>query len=526
LTQRGAARFSRSSYDAVPSKVITAVLACFIIAAAPPPIVVDGSPLPASASTQLHGISYVTLRALGDALGATASYDGRLREAVLTTEFREVVMPIGQPVLFVNGARRASVPPAILQDGKVLVPLRAAVAAAGAVIRYDSAAHAIDISTAGVASAPYPRVTAPPVPSTNTLEGTVTEVRASMVPPAVAVSVDQLSYTITVPEGTQIQFRDTRGGSTGSGPLSQVRPGDTLIATLDASGHVISMADIFTGYAGTIAAVSGQNMVLTNGRVVESAAGQTAVTLDGRSATFAQLSAGDLVTVRADPRTGKVRDVVALTPGGLKTTATATPSTGGSASAVSISNVTDDATHAFRVGQTLHVTVDGTAGASATFDLSNVIVDNPMHETQPGHYEGAYLVEVGTNLVDAPIIVRLEKDGVTAQAEGPDPLAIITSPPSVLDAKPDSESAVNNPRPNVYVTFSTFGDRGMDAQSLKLVIDGKDVTAAATKTAEFISYYPSADLQPGAITVEVSGADTAGNRLSYRWTFQVVRAQQ
>ena len=244
--------------------------------------------------------------------------------------------------------------------------------------------------------------------------------------------------------------------------------------------------------------------------------------LVGHAGSFGDLKAGDLVTVRSDPRTGKVRDVVALTPHGATTSATATPSAQAPSADLKISDVTDDADHAFRVGQTLHVRMDGTPGATATFDLSNVVVDNPMKETQPGHYEGAYVVEVGTNLVDAPIIVRLAKNGLTAQAVGPDPLAIITTPPTVQDVKPDVDAQVNNARPNIYVTFSSFGDRGVDAQSLKLVVNGKDVTSQATRTAEFISYLPAADLGGGKVTVEVSGSDTAGNSLYYRWSFTVI----
>jgi hypothetical protein len=433
------------------------------------------------------------------------------------------VLVIGKAVAFVNGESRPIDAPPLLIGGRVMMPLRAIVQALGASVKYDAASHSIIVSTTGLNTAPHPGPTPPAVPSTNTLEGTVTDVNAAMMPPAVAVDVDHLSYTVTVPEGTKIQFRDTHGGSTAEGSLSQVRPGDTLIATLDSGGHLISIADIFAGFSGTIASVSGQNMVLGNGRVISADKTQTSVMLDGKNATFAQLKAGDLVTVRADPRTGKVRDVVALTPGGMGTSATATPSTTNASGDVKIAGVTDDAAHAFRVGQTLHVKMDGTAGGTATFDLSNVVVGNPMSEVRSGHYEGSYLIEVGTNLVDAPIIVKLVKGGLTAQAVGPDPLAIITTPPTVKDAKPDSGAQVNNPRPNIYVTFYSFGDRGLNAQTLKLVVNGKDVSALATRTAAFVSYLPASEFPGGLVTVEVSGADTAGNPLYYRWTFTVVR---
>jgi hypothetical protein len=498
-------------------------MSLLLIGAAPTPVVVDGRPLPESALATVNDKSYVALRPVGEALGAQVSFDGKLRQATVTTEFREVVLVIGKAVALVNGESRPIDAPPLVIGGRVMIPLRAIAQALGASVTYDATTHSVMVSTAGANNAPHTGPRPPRVPSTNTLEGTVTDVRAAMVPPSVAVDVDHLNYTITVPEGTKIQFRDTHGGSTGAGPLSQVKPGDTLIATLDAAGHLISIADIFAGFSGKIASVSGQNMVLTNGRVVESDKTQTSVLLDGRTATFAQLKAGDFVTVRADPRTGKVRDVVALTPGGLATSATATPTTAGTVADVKIADVTDDAIHPFRVGQTLHVKMDGTPGGTAMFDLSNLVVDNPMTETRPGHYEGSYLVEVGTNLVDAPIIVRLQKNGLTAQAEGPDPLAIITTPPSVKDAKPDSGTQVNNPRPNIYVTFSSIGDRGVDAQTLKLVVNGKDVSGQATRTSAFISYLPSEDFAGGSVTVVVSGADTAGNPLYYKWSFTVVK---
>ena len=499
-----------------------ACMSVLLIGAAPTPVVVDGRALPLAALADIGGTSYVELRPIGDALGASVSYDARAREATLTTEFRQVIFTIGKPVAVVDGVARAVSAAALFQNGKVLVPLRVVAQTLGASLRYDAGVHAVIVSTAGV-NAPSRAPTAPAVPATNTLEGTVTDVRSAMVPPAVAVDVDHLSYTVTVPEGTKVQFRDIHGGSTGAGGLAQVKPGDTLIVTLDASGNLLSVADIFAGYSGTVASASDQNLVLANGRVVTADKTQTAVELDGKPASFADLRSGDLVTVRSDPRTGKVRSVVALTPGGIAASATATPSAQGGGADVKIDAVSDDAQNAFRVGQTLHVRMDGTPGGSATFDLSNVVVDNPMRETTPGHYEGDYVVAVGTNLVDAPIIVRLVKNGLTAQAEGPDPLAIITTPPTVTDAKPDPDSQVNSARPNIYVTFSTVGDRGMDAQSLKLLVNGKDVSRQATRTASFISYFPTSDFGGGPVTVELTGTDTAGNPLSYRWTFTVIR---
>jgi hypothetical protein len=248
----------------------------------------------------------------------------------------------------------------------------------------------------------------------------------------------------------------------------------------------------------------------------------TSVTLDGKAATMSDLRAGNVVTVRSDPKTGKVREIVAFTPGHQPQGNDATPPPGaGAAESVSIASVTDNAAHPFHVGQSVSVTADGTPGGTATFDLSNVILGTPMRETRPGHYEGSYLVQVGTNLVDAPILVTLVKNGLTAHAVGTEPLNIMTEPPQVKETAPATGARINALRPSIYVTFSTLGGKGMNADSLQLIVDGKDVTSQSTRTGAFISYFPAADLHEGAITVQVRGSDIAGNTLDYSWSFVI-----
>src|SRR5690242_17610030 len=172
------------------------VLAAAVVSlgAGPTPVIVDGNPIAASSLATVNGKAYVALRPVGDALGAQVSFDGRLRQATVTTEFREVVLVIGKNVAFVNGeSRRIDAPPLLIR-GRVMMPLRAIAQSLGASVKYDAGIHAIVVSTAGVNTAPHPGPSPPSVPTTNTLEGTVTDVNADMVPPAVAVDVDHLSY--------------------------------------------------------------------------------------------------------------------------------------------------------------------------------------------------------------------------------------------------------------------------------------------------------------------------------------------
>ena len=489
-------------------------------AGAVPTVVVNGARLPQDAVAELHDRLYVALRPVGEALGADVHYDPAKKEVQLTTVLRQVVFRIGDPTVVVNGQPLRVEAPAQNIEGRVMLPLRGLGVALGATLQQDSETHEVTLvlGSGGIQNAPTP----PPIAATNTLEGTVRAVTLAPELPSVDIEVSGLLYTITVPVSTKVRFRDTHGTVAGDGNIAQVKPGDTLVATLDAQGHVLAIADIFSGTSGTIASVAGQNMVLTSGKVVTADGANTTITADGKPATMADLRAGNVVTVRSDPRTGKVREIVAFTPGRqgeMPTPEASAAST--SAESLRISGVTDNADHPFKVGQTVNVTMEGTPGGTATFDLSNVILGTSMRETRPGHYEGSYVVQVGTNLVDAPILITLAKGGRTANAVGPDPLNIITDPPQVKETAPAAGARVNTLRPSIYVTFVTLGGKGMNPNSLVLIVDGKDVTAQATRTGAFISYFPGGDLHEGAIPVQVRGSDIAGNALDYSWSFVI-----
>ncbi|MBC5823659.1 MAG: copper amine oxidase N-terminal domain-containing protein [Candidatus Eremiobacteraeota bacterium] len=504
-------------------RALTVTAAAFALAAATPAVVVDGVRLGPGSTMVVRGKVYVALRPVGRALGADVSYDGKAHRVTVTTVLRQVILRMGDPVALVNGEPEQLDASAQIVNHQVALPLRALSAALGADVRYDDKARQVVVSSK-VSSAPIAQGGRAQSSAASTLEGTITSVRLDEPPPTVQMTVNGVPYNVSVPEQTRVSFRDTHGGLTQTGQVSQVRPGDTLIVTLGPSGAVVSVADIYAGFNGTIASAAGTSMVLTNGKVVIGDATDTSVTLNARQASFAELKSGDLVTVRADPRTGKVRDIVALTPGGIATSATATARPGSQAgTSLRIEAVNDGNVRGLRQGQLLHVSAMGTPGARAWFDLSNFIVGNPMREVRSGRYEGEYAVQAGTNILGAPLIVRLDKDGQSVQAQASEPVDIITTPPAIKDTAPAPSSRVNNPRPNIYATFSTPGDAGMDVGSLRIAVNGKDVTAQAARTPQFVAYYPPSELSPGPATVEIRGSDAAGNAVTFQWSFVIAQ---
>ncbi|HKW45384.1 MAG TPA: copper amine oxidase N-terminal domain-containing protein [Candidatus Eremiobacteraceae bacterium] len=481
-----------------------------------PRVVVDGSVLSASAVVTIKEKTFVSLRTAAAALNADVAFDGKAKTVTLTTVVRQVIMRIGDPIALLNGQRVVLNAPAQLVSGRVMLPLRSLAVCLGARVTFDRRAHRVEIASVDN-SAPSGGGTSSQTTQSQTLQGTVTRVDISISNPAVYIGADRQEYRIAVPPSMKIQFRETRGTIAGTGSIAQVRPGDTLIAVQDRSGALVSIADIFTGYTGTVASVAGWSMVLTNGRVVDGDKSATAVSRDGQSAALGDLQAGDMVTVRADPKSGKVRDVVALSPAAPGSTATVAPQP----DALRIDTVTDNADRALRAGQVLRVAASGSRGANVLFDIGDLVDGISMPEVQPGRYEGTFDVQVGTNLINAPIVVRAVKGSVRAQAVAADPLTIITTPPSVREVAPAAGASVNNRRPSLFATFATLGDRGMQADSLRLWIDGIDVSSAAVRTPEYISYLPQDDLGDGIISVRLAGVDTAGNPLEFKWSFVI-----
>jgi hypothetical protein len=484
-------------------------------------IVVNGKTLPQSAIAIIDNKVYAAVRAIGEPLGAYVTANPVQHSVTVTTLLRQAVLYVDSPRALLNGETITLSAPPRRVGANIMLPLRAIATVFGASVTYKPSTHAVIVSapSRAVASA-----SASPIVLTKTYAGTVLTVNNALTPPSIQFVSQGHNYSATIPASTPIEFRDVRGAMTGQGTLSAVRPGDALIVTLDASGHLVSIADIFASMSGTIASVADESMVLTSGRVISVNQSATAtVTLDGRPVSFDSLQAGDKVTVRADPVSGAVRDVVALTPGGYATTATATPnSQAASSPPVTITNVTDNAQHAFGAGSLLKVTLDGTAGARAEFDLSDVFAANPMREVTPGRYEGQYNVAVGTNITSAPVLVRLTKNGLTALAEAPHAVTIITTPPSVGEVEPSPGTQINIARPNILATFVTVGETGMDVTSYRLLVNGQDVTGGATRTPSFISYYPPTDLPSGVVNVSIKGTDIAGNGLEYQWAFKIV----
>ncbi len=105
--------------------------------------------------------------------------------------------------------------------------------------------------------------------------------------------------------------------------------------------------------------------------------------VDGREVSREALRVGMEVTLRINPQTQEVTEVAAR---GLAAQPTSTPTP--PATAVRITFFTHSAQDRLRAGETLTVTLRGTPGGAATFDIFGVVTGVEMREVAPGVYRG------------------------------------------------------------------------------------------------------------------------------------------
>src|SRR4051794_704369 len=94
-------------------------------------------------------------------------------------------------------------------------------------------------------------------------------------------------------------------------------------------------------------------------------------------------------------------------------------------------------------------------------------------------------------------------------------------PPVLSDVRPDAASSSSDATPAISVAVADAGV-GVDPASIRMTVDGVDVTADGSYAGGRFSYTPASDLGFGAHTVSVSASDTAGNRSApLAWSFDV-----
>lgn len=130
-----------------------------------------------------------------------------------------------------------------------------------------------------------------------------------------------------------------------------------------------------------------------------------------------------------------------------------------------------------------------------------------------------YYIEAsdGSNTATSPENITSPYEVAISDADivGPEITNVTPANNSVL---PDTEI-----RPVISAAFSD--PSGIDTSSIKLLVDGIDVTNEAAIQESGVSYQPRQDMELGKHSVLAEASDTLGNKTEYAWTFIIGEIQ-
>jgi Copper amine oxidase N-terminal domain len=508
-------------------RVMAAVLALCAAAwsvpasAAPPPrkdeaparpiaIVVNGEELARDPAPRVTGYRVmVPIVRIYSALGINVARDGGT--LVASAPSKRITVTVGSRRATVDTRTVMLDSPAVEIEGATYVPLRFVADSLGAQVTYDPKAERVEVVSSVVGRTPGLEQHTPG--GSTQIVGTVSAVDLNSAPESVTVTKGPSVRTIAITSDARIVVQDVATRTTTPASLSDVHVGDAVSVILRNDGRVDQVVARYASRAGTIAAVSPSAFVFQSGYVVTPDKA-TDITLNGQTATLADLKVGDNVTVRLNPDTGEKRQIIV---------ARAMPSTPTPAGSAQITDIAVTAKGPLRAGDSFTVTMHGTPGGKATFDIGTYLTSLPLPESaQPGTYTTKYTVPQGINFNRTSVYGHLNVGGSDApRAEAPQLVAVTTTQPQIVDIAPPGGATVNNNKPSIYATYRSPTDAGINPSSVRIEVNGLDVTAASTRTDQFITYSPGAALPDGPVTVTVTIADNAGNTQKRSWTFSV-----
>jgi hypothetical protein len=472
-------------------------------------IVVNGEELsrdPAPRTVGDHVL--VPIVRIYSALGITVAREGKT--LIASAPSKRIVLVIGSKRALVDNRTVVMDVAATEIDGATYVPLRFVADSLGAQVSGNKVSQRIEVVSSVVGRAPGLEQHTPG--GSTQIVGTVSAVDLNSAPESVTVTRGPGARTIAITSDARIVVQDVVTRTSTPASLKDVHVGDAVSVILRRDGRVDEVVARYASRAGTIAAVSPNAFVLQTGYVVTPDK-STDITLNSQPAAIGDLKVGDNVTVRLNPDTGEKRQIIV---------ARASPTTPGPAGAAQITDLSIGARGPLRAGDAFTVTLHGTPGGRAAFDIGSYLTGIALPETQPGTYTTKFTVPAGVNFSRTTVYGHLTVGSTEApRAEAPQLVAATTTPPQIVDIAPPNGQVVNNNKPSIYATYRSPTDVGINPSAVHIEVNGLDVTASSTRTDQFITYSPGAALPDGTVTVKVTIADNAGNPQSRSWTFIV-----
>jgi hypothetical protein len=494
-------------------RALAVALAVFVLAAVharPAPeiaIVINGEALPLESPPVLaHGILLVPVRRIVEALGL--DFESHGSRMITHVGSKTVVLRDGSRIALVDSTPVVLDAPAVRLGDVFYAPLRFFSGVLGAEATFDRRAHVVTIVSQLVGRSGLGDLEEG---GHSVRVGTVTAVDVNSDPPTVTLAFNGDVQTIAITNNALITMRDVGVDVDAPGELTDIRPGDYAEIAIRKDGSVSSVVDEYGSRYGTIVVANSDEVLLDNGHVIVPDR-DTEITLNGQPAAFTDLQVGDRATVRYNVETNEVREIVAQR---------IEAPTSAQSGAARIADVAIDATQPLRAGDTLTVTMHGTPGGAATFDIGAYVRSIAMTKKAPGTYVGSYEIGRSENFTDTPIVAHLRTpDGSSVVAQAAQTLSASGQPPGIAAIGPSDGATVDLDMPAVYATFVTEAVP-VNPSSIRLTVDGRDVTPECLRTPRFVQYLPQAPYPHGPVHVVVRVSDEAGNTTTKTWTFTI-----
>ncbi len=481
-------------------------------------ISVNGEELPRDPAPRIVGKGggrlVVPVVKVYSALGIAVQRNGD--ELIASAPGKRIVLHIGSADAEIDNQPVRMEQPALRIDGVTYVPLRFVADSLGAQVTFNAHASRVEVVSSLVGR--NPGLEQRNSGGTAQIVGTVSAVDLNSAPPSITIERGPDVRTIAVTSDAKVQLQDVIARTSTAAELADVHPGDAASVLVLRNGHVDSVIVRYVSRSGTIAAVSPTQFVLNTGFIL-SPDKSTVITLDAQPATLAGLKVGDAVVVRLNPDTNEKREIIASR---VIASAAPVPAASGPPQATIASFTVRAAKGALRAGDAFDVTLQGTPGGRATYDIGTFVTRQPMTEGAPGTYAAHYTVPENVNFGNVPVYGRLIANGASApRVAAAAPIAVSNTPPQIVDIAPTANQSVNNNRPSIYATFRSPVDVGINTSSVTIGVNGLDVTAAATRTDQFVTYSPGVTLADGPVNVVVRVSDRAGNTQTRSWSFTI-----
>jgi hypothetical protein len=480
----------------LPTRIIAIAINGEDVAADPAPRVVNGRLL-------------VPIVRIYGALGIAVSRDGD--DITAAAPRKTIKLHLGSDQALIDGQPVRMDGPAVEIDGATYVPLRFVADSLGAAVSYDAKAARVEVISSLVGRTPS--LTQNVDGGRMQIIGTVTAVDLNSMPESITVTRSGSVRSIAINSDAKIVLQDTVARTTTNATLGDVHAGDAVSVFVTKDGKVDQLVDRYASRTGMVAAVSPSALVLRDGHVVTPDAG-TEITLNGTAASIGDAQVGDTLVVRSNPDTGEKRQII------IARAMPATPQPAAGAAAITAFSV--DVTGALRAGDKFNVTLKGTPGGKASFDIGSYVEGVPLREDAPGDYRAQYVIPPNVNFGQVAVYGHLEVNGTQApRVEAPALIAVSTTPPTITDFAPPAGQTVNNTTPSIFATFSSPTNVGINPSTVTINVNGLDVTASAYRTGGFITYSPTVPLGDGTVNVRVAVSDAAGNRAERAWSFTI-----